>query len=153
MTDLGLPANEVRKWGRRSALGYVLLVLCVAIAFGAYIKSYNNRTREGAYGSCHRLNITRAVDNENNYNDYQIFTEVLKLSEHAPPQPEETAAQRKAGEEIIAVIRRSTTAKQWVPLTDCKKAVDIPYRYVPPQPRKFSKETPSARAFVLGANN
>lgn len=125
--------DTIRKFSRRTLILLSILVIGMLglATYDINLTTTNDILTKGTYGSCHRLNIVRAVDNENFYNNYNIIV--------------------RSSDDIKLI--KNVEKDRWVPLTNCNEAVNHPFTYVPPGPIEFSKQVPSRFAFHLGPDN
>lgn len=127
---------------RRAARGYILLVIVLVLVSGLYTRHAANTEREGrrqavalttnaATGSCNRVNLLRAQSNLSDTVIFKILSESGRR-ERRLGQTDERAtrpAHRKSAEVLTGEARKVTITD----LTNCKKAVQDPLGYDPPQ--------------------
>lgn len=149
-----------RNWGAiKKLVKYTVLILSILTIgllitgiFSIKLSSENNILSKGTYGSCHRLNIVRAVDNENDYVNYILFKSILELFKKASKKA--INSEEKFDRELfIHPLENNVNREEWIPLTNCILAIHNPFTYTPPEPINFSKQKPSYYAFHLGPDN
>lgn len=109
-------------------------------------------------GACRRLNIVRVNDNISHQADYQFFALTIKLlqasqAHHQPGQASPTKQQARTTRQFIGQLRRSANAKTWIPLTNCKIAVNHPLTFKIPQAVPFHvHKAPESALRIATAN-
>ena len=155
--SLTIARGRLRAWReRRSIVGAFALVVA-AFAVAATVASYRtsqNTARIGriqtalymvSSGDCERSNIKTRQSNRSALADYTFFVAILKRAEIVAPS--EPAKVRAAGAPYLALLKASVRAKSWVPLTDCRAAVnESGLTYTAPGPVAFDVRLPPARA-------
>lgn len=94
--------------------------------------------REAIVEACNRLQILRVQDNVSHFADYKVFRVVYVESRAQERSLGLSGPRRKLEDAFLAQLDEAIHAKQWVPLTDCNRAVALHgAKYRPPAPVAF----------------